>query len=236
MAVKFGTVETTLEKHGVKMLVYAGPGYGKTVLGLTMPGRKAYITAENGLLSLSKANQLRMFGQAQDVLTMQIESLADFKEAYAYVSGPGLDKYDSLVIDSETEIARKILAEKLAIAKDPRQAYGATNEAVSRYMRFFRDLPGKHVLMIAQLDKMQDETGKIMYGPSMPGKTLEQEIGHYPDEVFYLGLHPKNPQGVSERFLRCHPDITYMAKDRSGALNEFEPAILWQVIQKIQAL
>lgn len=235
MPIQHGTVAEIQKDHGVKMIVYSPPGFGKTSLIATMPGRKVIISIERGLLSLSPANQQRMFGKVEDIRTMAIETATDFREAYNLLSNPEhLKHWDSLAIDSATEVAQKVVSERLATNKDGRKAYGEANEFMARYLKLFRDLPGKHVLFICQQDKDQDDTGKLMFMPDMPGKTLAKDVGHYPDEIFSLQLSPKDANGKTWRFLRCWPDVTYSAKDRSGALAEIEPPDLAHIIAKIK--
>lgn len=235
MPIQYGTTADVQKDHGVKMIVYSPPGYGKTSLIATLPGRKIIISIERGLLSLSPANQMRMFGKVEDIRTMAIESATDFREAYQMLIRPDvMAQWDSLAIDSVTEVAQKVVSERLATNKDGRKAYGEANEFMARYLKFFRDIAGKHILFICQQDKDQDETGKLMFMPDMPGKTLAKDVGHYPDEIFAMQLLPKDASGKTPRKLRCHPDVTYMAKDRSGALLELEEPNLANIIAKIK--
>ena len=66
----------------------------------------------------------------------------------------------------------------------------------------------------------------------MPGSKLGPQLPYLFDEVFRLGKN-KTPQGVSYRFLQTDGDLQYVAKDRSGLLEELEPANLTHVFNKI---
>jgi len=115
-------------------------------------------------------------------------------------------------------------AEKKA-TKDPRQAYGAMQEQMADIIRAFRDLPGRHVYMSAKLDKSQDEMGKMLYAPSMPGNKTGQQLPYFFDEVLAARTHDEtNSAGetVTTYYYQCKPCSLWSAKDRSGALDKYE--------------
>lgn len=224
-----------VENHAVKGCVYGPSGAGKTVLMRTLPGRKVIIGSERGELSLSPENQKRIFGDVQDIPIIRIKTAADLRDAFNLVSSdPNWSQCDSVGVDSISDIAESILGEKLASNKDPRKGYGETQEIVAKYVRLFRDLPGKHVMMTAKQDRELDAAGAVMYQPAMPGKTLTQGLAYFFDYVFALCISPKDAQGKSWRYLRCQPDNQFSAKDRSGALAEIEEPNLSKIIAKIK--
>lgn len=231
MAVEFTSTDEPLTDYGVKMAVYSPAGAGKTMLIATMPGDILMLGVERGHLSLSRANQLRVFGTYKKVDIMQIQSAGDLAVAYGLaVKSP----HRSIALDSSSEIAERILTEQMFLNKDPRKAYGEMQQIMSKYLRLFRDIPGKHVLFTSQMEKVQDANGLIQYGPSMPGKTLTQDFPYYFDEVFSLFISPKDKDGKDWRVIRTRPDNQFSAKDRSGALAELEPPNLTDIINKIR--
>jgi hypothetical protein len=86
--------------------------------------------------------------------------------------------------------------------------------------------------MSAKLEKLQDEMGKVMYGPSMPGKSLSQSLPYFFDEVLALRVE-KDAEGQSQRALMCDGDGAWLAKDRSGKLAAWEAPDLGEIIAKI---
>ena len=64
--------------------------------------------------------------------------------------------------------------------KDPRAAYGEMQTTMAEVIRSFRDLP-RHVLMTAKLEKSQDEMGRMLYAPSMPGNKTGQALPYFFD-------------------------------------------------------
>lgn len=207
---------------GVKIVTYGAAGSGKTTLIGTLPD-PIIISAEAGLLSL----------QGLDIPYIEITDMASLKEAFAFVaSSKDAQAYQSVAVDSVSEIAEVVLNAEKKLTKDPRQAYGALQEQMTDLIRAFRDLPGKNVYMSAKLEKMQDEAGRVLYGPSMPGNKLAQMLPYFFDEVLALRVE-KDDEGKSQRALMCDSDGLWSAKDRSGKLSAWEPADLGHVIAKI---
>lgn len=207
----------------VKMVVYGQSGAGKTTLVRSLPS-PIILSAESGLLSI----------QSADLPYIEINSLQDIYEAYKWLTSSDDSKeYQSVALDSISEVAEVVLSAELKAHKDGRQAYGETNSKMADIIRAFRDLPGRHVYMTAKVEKMQDEMGKILYGPSMPGKTLTQQLPYFFDEVLALRVE-KNTEGQVQRFLQAQPDGLWLAKDRSGRLGQWEPADLGEIINKIK--
>ena len=211
-----------LHLSGVKLLVYGQAGAGKTSLIRTLPN-PITLSAEGGLLSLQK----------DDLPYIEIKTLSDIKEAYEWLFGSDEAKqFDSVAIDSISEIAEVVLNHEKAMTKDPRQAYGAMQDAMAEIIRLFRDLEGKHVYMSAKLEKSQDEMGRVLYSPSMPGNKTAQSLPYFFDEVLALRVE-KDAEGVTQRALMCDSDGLWLAKDRSGQLESWEAPDLGQAIAKI---
>jgi hypothetical protein len=105
-------------------------------------------------------------------------------------------------------------------------------EQMADVIRAFRDLPGRHVLMTAKLEKTADEMGRILYSPSMPGNKMGQSLPYFFDEVLALRVE-KDADGVSQRALMCDSDGLWIAKDRSGKLGTWEAPDLGEIIKKI---
>lgn len=235
----FTTTSQASANNGVKVMVYGGPGIGKTALCATLGEDTVVISAESGLLSLRRQNIERMFGVNTpginyDIPVIHVENVKDFNDAYQFLLSPSGAKFRNVALDSITEIAEVILNNAKRIVKDPRQAYGELTEKMESLVRAYRDLPGRNVYMSAKMEPMKDEmSGVVKYGAMMPGRRLGPALPYFFDEVFRLGVN-KTPQGVEYRFLQTQPDLQYDAKDRSGALASLEPPHLGLVFAKIQ--
>lgn len=223
MGLHFTTTAQAAQLQGVKVMVYGQAGVGKTVLCSTAP-TPFIISAESGELSLRHHN----------IPMAKVYTVADLTDLHNWVQkSHEAQQFETICIDSLSEIAEVVLNNAKRQVKDPRQAYGELIEKMESTIRAFRDLPGKHVYMAAKMEPTKDElTGVVKYGPSMPGSKLGAKLPYFFDEVFRLGVN-KQPQGESYRFLQTQPDLQYEAKDRSGALAAVEPPHLTHIFNKI---
>ena len=208
--------------NGVKVLVYGQSGSGKTSLIKTLPA-PLVLSAEGGLLSIADA----------DVPFIEVSSMDTLKEAYQWVLNADEAKhFQSIALDSISEIAEVVLNFEKKNTKDPRAAYGAMQEQMGDIIRGFRDLPGKNVYFSAKLEKTQDEMGRVLYAPSMPGNKVGQSLPYFFDEVLALRVE-RDADGNSQRALMCESDGLWQAKDRSGKLSAWEAPDLGEIIKKI---
>lgn len=211
-----------LSAHGVKMLVYGHSGAGKTSLIRTLPN-PVILSAEAGLLSIADA----------ELPFIEIKTIDDLHEAYKWATqSKESEQFESVALDSISEIAEVVLNAEKKLTKDPRQAYGALQEQMTDIIRSFRDLSGKNVYFTAKCEKAQDEAGRMLYSPSMPGAKLGQQLPYYFDEVLALRVE-KDSEGVPQRALMCESDGLWQAKDRSGKLEQWEAPDLGAIIRKI---
>ena len=202
----------------VKCVVYGGAGTGKTRLCASAPS-PIIISAESGLLSLA------------DVKCdyIEISSMEELNEAYRFLKDN--HDYQTVCLDSLSEIAEVIIQKIKPDFKDPRQAYGALADLMMPMLRRFRDLKGKHTVFTAKLISVQDDTsGIITEEIMMPGRVLGAQIPYMVDELFKLKVDRKN---VSK--LQTTPDRVSFAKDRSGALLAEEAPDMTAIINKIMA-
>lgn len=210
---------------GLKILVHGLAGAGKTTLCATTGEPTVIISAESGLLSL----------RDYDIPVIEIKTIEDLYEAYEFVSSNEDGKsFRWVCLDSVSEIAEVVLSNEKKVAKDARQAYGSLSEKMNDLLRAFRDLPGRNVVFLAKQERAKDEqTGAMLYFPSMPGNSLKQNIEYYFDEVLALRVE-KDGDGNPTRWLQTNRDFNYAAKDRSGSLDMFEPADLGAIAAKIR--
>jgi phage nucleotide-binding protein len=218
------SVKTTgrLSAGGVKVLVYGQAGAGKTSLIKTLPN-PIVLSAEGGLLSIQDA----------DLPYIEISDMATLQEAYKWLTeSEEASGFKSVALDSISEIAEVCLNHEKKVNKDPRAAYGAMQEQMADIIRAFRDLPGRHVYMSAKLEKTQDEMGRVLYSPSMPGNKTGQALPYFFDEVLALRIE-RDGDGNTQRALMCDGDGLWLAKDRSGKLESWEAPDLSAIFEKI---
>lgn len=230
---------TLAHSTGVKILVYSQAGMGKTVLTATAP-KPLLISAESGLLSLTPQNIARLYGEntpgiTYDIPCIEIKSLLDLTQAYNWIlQNRGSGHFETICLDSITEIAEVLLANLKANAKDARMAYGDLLDQMMKVIRNFRDLPDLNVYMSCQMERYKDEaTGNFIFGPSLPGNKLGQKLPFIFDEVFRLTTIVDG-KGETSRMLQTQPTYQYDAKDRSGSLAPNEFPNLTYIIDKIR--
>lgn len=208
---------------GVKMCVYGQSGAGKTSLAASLPN-PVILSAEGGLLSI----------QNTGIPFIEIESMQDLQEAYMWAAeSEEASGFQSAALDSISEIAEVVLTHEKRNSKDGRAAYGEMNDQMMGIIRAFRDLRGKHVLMTAKLDKSQDEMGRMLYAPAMPGRKMAMELPYFFDEVLAMRVE-RDAEGNNQRALMCDSDGLWSAKDRSSRLDAWELPDMTHIIRKIK--
>ena len=216
-------VDSQLVNNGVKCVVYGGPGVGKTRLALTVPA-PIILSAEQGLLSIRGAGLQQL---------PEIRTLAELINAHNWLlNDKAAAPYQTVVVDSITEIAEVVLASAKSSTKDGRKAHDdASTLVVAHVFRLFRDLPKKHVLMIAKETFREDQYTKlIQYMPDMPNGKLRTALPHYFDFVFRY-VHGVGPNGPWAG-LQCHADASAVAKCRSGRLAMWEAPHMGEIFNK----
>lgn len=222
MAIKIQNTKD-VGNDGIKTIVFGKSGIGKTTLLGTAP-RPIILSCESGLLSL----------KGQDIPYIEINTVHDIYEAYEYlVNGEGGEMYDTICLDSISEIAEVMLAELKKISKDPRQAYGTLADEMGELIRNFRDIKGKNVVFSAkQVRRTDDNTGITSYVASMPGQNLINAMPFFFDEVFYMTLMAAE-DGAEYRVIKTEPQFDHDAKDRSNMLDAIEEPDLTKIFSKI---
>lgn len=211
---------------GIKNLIYGKAGVGKTTLLATAP-QPVIISAESGLLSLRRL--------PNPVPYIEIKTYAQLVEAFNWAAGSReASQFWTICLDSLSEMGEVILANEFKTNKDPRKAYGEMQTQVLQLAKGFRDLKGKNVVIVAKEEYDKDEMqNMMMYGPAMPGKKSGPALPYLFDEVFQMLVGKDSQTNTEWRALRTRPTFQHVAKDRSGMLDEYEPANLTHIFKKI---
>lgn len=217
MAIQIKSTKDTITR-GIKIAVYGNAGTGKTVLCSTAPN-PLIVSAENGLLSLSR----------KDIPYTEVTKYSDIDKIYDFVKSKDC-KFDTICVDSISEIAEVILVDFKKDEKDPRQAYQKMADAMMHMIRNFRDIPDKNIVFTSKLRLVEDEaSGLIIHVPMIPGKVVGQQLPYMFDEVFCLQVEKDG-----KRYLQTGVDRQRSCKDRSGVLDQKEPADLTYIINKVK--
>ena len=219
---KKSTEDVTLD--GVKICVYGIAGSGKTTL---------CATARNAIMLSAEAGLLSIKGMGRRMDYYEIQSYEDLQEAYDLVID---SEYETICLDSLTEIAERILAEEKQLQKDARQAYGIMQDKCRNLVRAFRDIKGKNVVFVCKQERIQNEQNALIYSPSVPSKALPQEIPYFFDEVFAMRIIKNPDTQESYRVVQTQPYDGYDGKDRSNKLEVWEEPDLQKILDKIKGV
>lgn len=211
------TSTKTTEGRKVKIFAYGKPGSRKTYAIATLPN-PIILSAEDGLLSLRE----------YDIPVIAVKSIEDVYAACALIEQGG---YDSVAVDSISEIAALLLEKEEPLHKNGMAAYGEVLKKITKLVRKIRDLP-LHVYVTAKAEKSQDQDGRISWAPSLTGTKLGPLLQHDFDEVFAARMEQEKDGSVWYGFMTSG-NAEWTARDRSGVLDQWEPQDLGAIIEKI---
>lgn len=207
----------------INALIYGDSGVGKTRLALTCD-RPLIISAEGGLLSLA----------GHEVPYIGVSDIKTAREAIKYTIDHA-NEYGTVIFDSLSEIAEIVLADAMQKNPDPRKAYPEAEAAITRLIRQLRDLPCS-VIWIGKSTVVQDEMGRRIYAPMVPGQKFQDRLPYLLDLVGRLVVDTVTKEDGTQqirRTLRFVSDGSFTAKDRSGKLPELCPAHIGRIIDRI---
>lgn len=210
-----------MAKDTVKMLVYGDPGVGKTVFGCS-GDRTIFIDVEGGSLSIQKRIK------DKKVARKRFDTFDEIEEFVRGLREKG-SKADTLVIDSITELQKKLMDSIVAQHPEVKRPYGDgltvgdwgyNTERMRRFIRMARDLDMNVIFTALAMDEKNEMTGAVKTLPKMSSK-LSADVCGYVDIVGYLyvdNMTDEDGESVPVRRMLVQPVGMYYAKDRSGAL------------------
>lgn len=208
------------KNYGVKAIVYGPPGSAKTPLINTCPN-PVLLACEPGLLSMRGSN----------VPTWEAYTADAIDEFFTwFFNSNETKKFDTLAIDSISQMAEIYLQKALKEKKHGLQAYGDMATKTLSQLNALYFVKEKHTYLIAK-QEIISENGLAFRRPYFPGKQLPIEMSHKYDQILHLDI--QNIPGYGQhRAFRCIGTIDVMARDRTGKLSEFEPPNFNDLIKK----
>lgn len=208
-------------QYGVKALAHGGPGSGKTPLIKTAP-RPVLCATEPGLLSLRDWD-----GPVWEAYTAR--AIDEFFDWLKRSNEPA--NFDTVGIDSVSQMAEIYLADAMKSNKHGLKAYGDMAEKVMEHVTFLYYLQQKHVYLIAKQHLTDEGGGMMKKRPYFPGKECNVKVPHLYDEILCVGNF-QIPGAGEVRAIRAWDSLTVSARDRSGKLDEYEPCDLGALFVK----
>lgn len=225
-----------MQRFGVKMVMFGGAGSGKTPTVNTAP-RPLLLVVEPGLAS--------MRGSTVPAFEAYTAQLVDEFFVWFFNSHEA-KAYDTLAVDSISQMAEIILTQELARCKDGRMAYGEMSKRMMKHLNALFYMPQKHLALIGKQCNLEVGTKTVAENGVFrveavrqkriffPGNDLDTKVPHMFDEILHLDRIPIPGQGIQQAFrTREVPEI--FARDRSGNLAEYEPANLDYIFKKCMA-
>ena len=162
-----------------------------------------------------------------------------------------IDAKSIIFVDSITDLTRQAMAwaktrpeafSERTGKPDTRGAYGLLGREVIGLLKHLQHAPGKTVIFVGVLEKVTDEFNVTTWQPQMEGSKAGRELPGIVDQVISLQLFSRDGSGTpvlddkaSERLFVTKAGNPYglPAKDRSGRLDQTEPADLGRLLSKI---
>lgn len=264
---KIITASERLEhKAGIKGIIVGPAGIGKTSLLYTLPPETTlFVNAEAGELSVQEWGgdmvRLRDWKDARNLAAVvggpnpafaesEPYSLAHFNAASEALGHEAFSKYETIFIDSITEISRICFAwakqqpesfsEKTG-KPDTRGTYGLLGREMIGFLKQFQHAPRVNVWLVGLLNEVKDDFGRVSFQMQVEGAKTGMEAPGITDEVISMvQFTPEATEGEQPKPYRAFVTHAvnpwgYPAKDRSGRLDLIEEPHLGKLMEKISA-
>lgn len=198
----------------LKVLIYGEAGTGKTTFAGTSPS-PLVIDVERGSRALLNVNN------PVDVLEFKSIEQVEATIAYLKQGHEAFEKYDTIVLDSITEMQARLIDQQLRqlgagapVYKADWGVYGENTQRLRMLISSFRDIEKNLICTAHARTEKDDQTGITFVRPDLtPG--LNKTVAGIFDIVGYLRINAKG-----ERVLRVQPSKTVKAKSRLSLPDE----------------
>ena len=261
MSLPIITAEQRQQEHkGVKAVLLGASGVGKTSQLWTLPADKTlFVDLEAGDLAIEgwQGDAVRpptwpdfrllvafIGGPNPALADNQPYSQAHYEQACkVFGARDVLDKYAIFFVDSITALSRlcfqwcskqpEAFSDRTG-KPDTRGAYGLHGREMIAALNHLQHVRGKHVIYVGILEERVDDFNRRIFQPQIEGSRTGLELPGIVDEVITLASLP-DEEGSLQRCFVCQTlnPWGFPAKDRSGRLEQTEPAHLGQLLRKI---
>lgn len=199
--------------NGIKCVLYGTAGTFKT-RSATTARNAILLDVENGVMSLKDSN-VPIFCANRDMNRVH--------EFFNFLKTPEAKQFETVFIDSLSEITTICLNKHLPNFKDGRQAYREMNNEVMGLLEILLQIP-QNVVMICKQETIELPAG-VYQQPAFEGKTLYTKIVHMFDLILKSDIRKVNINGKMTPQFTCTPKNTngYLARDRTGLLEDIIP-------------
>lgn len=254
-----GADERLSNKSGIKGIIVGPAGIGKTSLLHTLdPETTLFVNAEAGELSVQDwpgdMVRLRTWVDARNLAVVVGGSNPGYGDDEVYGPGhyqaalqafgeEGLAKYNTVFIDSITEVSRLCFqwarTQPEAFSErngkpDIRGAYGLLGRQMIDWLKQFQHAPRMNVWLVGLLNSVKDDFGRTSQVMQIEGSKTALEAPGITDQVISM-VQMQPEEGDPYRAFVCQAvnPWAYPAKDRSGRLDMIEEPHLGRLMSKI---
>ena len=184
----------TPQDHYVRCTLYGWSWVWKTVFGGTAP-KPIFASSEAWLLSV-----VSTLGYAPDYVN--IESITDLQELYKFLKNWDSSEYQTLIIDSLTEINEiiKTNMENRLWRSLQIKEWWQISRKIKKIIAWLKRLP-MHVIIICQEKIVNDEDSIAQIVPMLNGKNAT-EIAYMMDIVGYMYLDKQGKRHITTKPLQ----------------------------------
>lgn len=208
------------QHFGCKAVIYGPPGSAKTPTLNTAP-RPLLLATEPGLLSMRGSN----------VPTYEAYTAPRIDEFFKwFFNSTETKNFDTLGIDSTSQIADTYLQAALKTNKHGKAAYGEMANKTMEHLRTLYFTRYKHTYLIAKEGSFEEASTRIRK-PYFPGQALIVDVPHLYDFVLRLAKVPIPGHG-EQRAFQCNASYDVSARNRTGNLSDFEPPDFSALVNK----
>jgi len=143
-----------------------------------------------------------------------------------------LESIDTVVIDSLTKVAERVLLSEREITTDARKLYPEIEAKVLSLLTRMLDMD-VNLLCLCKQGKV-GIAGLEKYAAIFPGQKLPQNIPYEFDYVFAL-IQKEDDAGIVKRAFQTQPDGMYHAKTRGSKLSMYEAPNWTSIFNKLNA-
>ena len=149
-----------------KSIIYGCAGSGKTPVAATAP-KPIMLVCEPGVLSLRNSTSP---ASLPAFCAFTVNALNEFF-SWIFSSSKEINNFDTICIDSVSQMCEMILTEELKNNKDGRKAYGELSRKVMEKLNGLYYMPQKHLYLICKEQRIEDN-GISIKRPFFPGVSI----------------------------------------------------------------
>lgn len=209
------------QNFGCKALIFGPAGSAKTPIFNTAP-RPLLLATEPGLLSM----------RGSTIPTYEAYTPERINEFFKwFFNSTETKNFDTLGIDSASQIADIFLIQALKTNKHGLKAYGEMAENTMEHLRTLYYTRYKHTYVICK-EEIKDIDGQTMRRPYFPGQVLPIQVPHLYDFILRLAkTNVPNVQGEVLAF-QCNGNYNILSRNRTGNLDTYEQPNFTSLVNK----